>query len=151
MRSYTLTWVGFASTPLSFNKRQSCLAVLPRVLFDSSTTTAFNKPRPLTSLTSGEFNARTSERNFSPRTSARSDNCSSRRTSSAVVATAHANEFLKVFRSVKAEPNSVEKIHYPPNVLPCSLGLMQSMTSSSANTADTGYTGDEVFPWREYI
>ena len=28
----------------------------------------------------------------------------------------------------------------PPYVLPCSPGLMVSMTSSSASTADTGYS-----------
>jgi len=94
MKSYTLTWVGFASTPLLFNKRQNCQAVLPRLLFDSSMTTAFNNPRPLTSLTRGELNARIPERNFSPRSSARSDRRSSMRMSRAVVAMAHPNGFL---------------------------------------------------------
>jgi hypothetical protein len=94
MKSHMLTWVGFASKPLLFNKRQNCQAVLPRTLFDSSITTAFNNPRPLTSLTSGELNARISERNLSPRASARSDRRSSIRMSRAVVAMAHPNGFL---------------------------------------------------------
>lgn len=37
------------------------------------------------------------------------------------------------------------KVAYPPYVLPCSPGLMQSMTSLSANTADTGYTGGGIY------
>ena len=94
MKQYMLTWVGFASRPLLFNKRQNCQAVRPRLLFDSSITTAFNNPRPLTSLTSGELNARIPERNLSPRTSARSDKRSSMRMSRAVVAMAHPNGFL---------------------------------------------------------
>ena len=101
MRPHMLTWVGFASKPLLFNKRQNCQAVLPRLLFDSSITTAFNNPRPLTSLTSGELNARTPERNISPRTSAHSDRRSSIRISRAVVAMAHPNEFLRVAWSVR--------------------------------------------------
>jgi len=140
MRSYMLTWVGFASTPLLFNRRQNCQAVLPRLLFDSSITTAFNNPRPLTSLTSGELNARIPERNFSPRTSARSDRRSSIRMSRAVVAMAHPNGLLWGIRSVRW----IVKVSYPPYVLPCSPGLMQSMTSLSANTADTGYTEENV-------
>lgn len=98
MKSYMLTWVGFASTPLLFNKRQNCHAVLPRLLFDSSITTAFNSPRPLTSLTRGALNARIPERNFSPRSSARSDRRSSMRMSRAVVAMAHPNGFLQGIR-----------------------------------------------------
>ena len=101
MKPYILTWVGFASTPLLFNKRQNCQAVRPRLLFDSSITTAFNNPRPLTSLTSGELNARIPERNFSPRTSARSDRRSSIRISRAVVAIAHPNGFLWLAWSVR--------------------------------------------------
>lgn len=46
-------WVGFASTPLSFIKRQSCHAVRPFLLLVSSMTTAFKSPRPRTSLTRG--------------------------------------------------------------------------------------------------
>lgn len=147
MRPHILTWVGFESTPMLFKMRQSCQAVLPRLLFDSSMTTAFSNPRPLTSLTRGEFNARIPRRNFSPRSSARSDKRSSIRMSSAVVATAHPKGFLWV--GVKNKAWCVPMILYPPYVLPCSPGLMQSMIALSANTADTGYTGNKVSDWGE--
>ena len=94
MKPHVFIWVGFASTPLVFNKRQNCQAVRPLVLLDSSITTAFNNPSPLTSLTSGELNARIPERNFSPRSSARSDRRSSKRMSRAVVARAHPSGLL---------------------------------------------------------
>lgn len=38
-------------------------------------------------------------------------------------------------------------VPYPPYVLPCSPGLMQSITSLSANTADTGYTRERLVEW----
>lgn len=149
MKPYTLTWVGFASTPLLFNKRQNCQAVLPSLLFDSSMTTAFNNPRPLTSLTSGELNARTPERNFSPSTSARSDRRSSIKISRATVAMAHPNGFLRVVWTVRKRSGRTRRVSYPPYVLPCSPGFMQSMTSLSANTADTGYTRGRVSRFEE--
>jgi len=93
-KTHMLSWVGLAKTPQPFNSRQSCQAVLPLVLFFSSTTMAFNKPRPRTHSTNGEFRAWIPERKTSPNLMARSANFSSMRTSRAVIATAHPSGLL---------------------------------------------------------
>jgi len=93
-KTHMLLWVGLAKTPQLFNNKQSCQAVLPLVLFFSSMTTAFNKPRPRTHSTNGEFRALIPERKTSPNLMARSANFSSMRTSRAVIATAHPSGLL---------------------------------------------------------
>lgn len=134
-----LLWVGLARTPWLFNNKQSCHAVLPLTLFFSSMTTAFNKPRPRTHSTNGEFKARIPERKTSPNLMARSANFSSTRTSRAVIATAHPSGLLERLQSKRELDH--EQTH-PPYVLPCSPGLIHNMISRSAKTAETGYTAD---------
>ncbi len=96
--AYVLTCVGLASTPRLLRRRQSCHAVRPRLLADSSMTTALNNPRPRTSLTSGERNALMPLRNCSPSLCARSESRSSTSTSNAVIATAQPSGFLSAPR-----------------------------------------------------
>lgn len=94
-RTYILTCVGLASTPRLFNKRQNCQADLLRTLCDSSMITAFRRPRPRTSFTSGDFKSLIAVRNFSPRMSARFARSSSTNTDKAVIATAQPRGLLK--------------------------------------------------------
>jgi hypothetical protein len=90
-----LTCVGFAKTPLLFNSKQNCHAVLPLRLFFSLITTAFNNPLPRTSPTSGLFNALMDERKYSPSLKERSARRSSTRTERAVRATAQPSGLLQ--------------------------------------------------------
>ena len=92
--TYMLTCVGLANKPLLFNNKQSCQAVLPFRLFDSSMTTAFRRPRPRTVLTNGELMASMEDRKTLPRRSARAARSSSTRTCNAVMATAQPSGFL---------------------------------------------------------
>lgn len=137
LHTYMLTCVGLARTPRLLRRRQSCHAVRPLVLHSSLMTTAFSNPRPRTSLTSGELISRIADRNFSPRTWARSESFSSTRTSRAAIATAQPRGFLFLLSNIERRGAAVFGTH-PPYVLPCSPGRMQSMMSRSAITADTG-------------
>lgn len=96
VKTHIFLCVGFASTPLLFNNKQNCHAVLPFLLFPSSNTTALNSPLPLTSFTSppaslasfDEANSRNLARKSSPSLVDFSQRFSERMTSSAVMATA---------------------------------------------------------------
>mmetsp|Transcript_15549 Transcript_15549/g.34342 ORF Transcript_15549/g.34342 Transcript_15549/m.34342 type:complete len:212 (-) Transcript_15549:740-1375(-) len=109
--------VGFASSPrlASFKHIFPAKPSAER----SFITTALSRPFPLTSSMMGESKARTSLRNRSPCTCAFCAKSSSTSTFRASVATRQAKGL-------------------PPNVLPCCPGLIVSMTSWLASTADTG-------------
>ena len=103
-----LTCVGFAKTPLLFNSKQNCHAVLPLTLFFSLMTTAFNNPLPRTSATSGLLNARIDERKYSPNLIERSARRSSTRTERAVRATAQPSGLLR--DPIRSLANGVKKL-----------------------------------------
>ena len=114
-------WVGFANKPLSRRAIQRSQAVLLSSV--SLMITAFKSPLPLTSVTKSHVSANVvnSDLNNLPNSIALTAKFSSNTTCNAAFATAHASGL-------------------PPNVEPCSPGLIVSIISSSANTAETGRT-----------
>eukprot|EP01085_Mycamoeba_gemmipara_P004313 Mycagemm_TRINITY_DN10216_c0_g1::TRINITY_DN10216_c0_g1_i1::g.4313::m.4313 type:complete len:185 gc:universal TRINITY_DN10216_c0_g1_i1:1392-838(-) len=112
--------VGFASRPASFSITHRSQADTTKA---GSITTALRRPLPRTVCrnVNRACIARSSLRRYWPSSSAFSANFSSRRTSSEASAT--------------ADPRGL-----PPNVEPCSPGLMHSITSLEARMQLTGNT-----------
>ena len=117
--------VGLASTPFSAIFTHTSHASFP---FLGLIIMAFNNPFPRTNSIILESIARIASLNIFPSFSARSANFSSLTTSNAAIATLAASGF-------------------PPKVEPCSPGLITSIISSFAKTAETGRTPPErAFP-----